>query len=198
MGKKIIPEVPNPSREQVLSYLEEWDRQENYVLQEKALDKLFFETCPYNKDINDILVKASCLNDFYSTNIFSIFSVAKHIMNLDIDNRLMDNDYSLVDSISKVNINGRELNFYSFASKYCSHHKPTVFPIYDSYVDKILRHFRKLDHFCDFQNDDLKNYKKFIDILNEFQSFYHLEDFNKKDLDRYLWQLGKRFYPNRY
>ena len=92
MGKN-NPEVPNPSVEQVMFSLDAWDNQENYVLQEKALDKLFFETCPYNKDINDILVKASCLNDFYSTNIFSIFSVAKHILNLDIDNRLMENDY---------------------------------------------------------------------------------------------------------
>ena len=33
---------------------------------------------PKNSDINDILIKCSSLNDFYITNIFSIFPVAKH------------------------------------------------------------------------------------------------------------------------
>lgn len=29
-------------------------------------------------------------------------------------------------------------NFYSFASKYCSHHNPLDYPIYDIYVDEVL------------------------------------------------------------
>jgi hypothetical protein len=37
----------------------------------------------------------------------------------------------------------REINFYSFATKYCSHHKPEMYPIYDSYVDKMLGYFKK-------------------------------------------------------
>ena len=78
-------EIPKPSKIEVEKYLKKWDSLENYVLQESALDKLFFYTYPHNNDINDILIKASALNDFYSTNIFSIFPVAKHILNLDID-----------------------------------------------------------------------------------------------------------------
>ena len=45
----------------------------------------FFDLIPENKQIEDILIKCSTLNDFYSTNIFSIFPVAKHILQLDID-----------------------------------------------------------------------------------------------------------------
>ena len=192
------PEVERPSIEQVRYYLHAWDIQENYVLQENALDKLFFETYPSNTDINDILIKASSLNDFYSTNIFSIFAVAKHILELDIDKRLQDGDASLVDDIADMTISGKKKRFYSFASKYCSHHKPTLFPIYDSYVDRVLRHFRKQDGFYTFKDEDLKNYPKFINVLNAFQEFYRLEDVNKKDLDRYLWQLGKRYFPRTY
>lgn len=88
--KRII--VEHPSKEQVAYYLKAWDEQENYVLQERALDKLFFHTYPNNTDINDILIKASSLNDFYSTNIFSIFTVAKHILSLDIDKKLHEGD----------------------------------------------------------------------------------------------------------
>lgn len=190
--------IERPCKDQVLYYLRAWDEQENYVLQEHALDKLFFETYPNNTDINDILIKASSLNDFYSTNIFSIFAVAKHIQGLDIDKRLGDGDASLVDDIADMTIGGKKRRFYSFASKYCSHHKPTLFPIYDSFVDKVLRYFRKQDRFCSFADEDLKNYPRFIGVLDAFQEFYHLEAFNKKDLDRYLWQLGKRYFPRTY
>lgn len=190
--------IERPSKEQVHYYLHAWDELENYALQEHALDKLFFETYPNNTDINDILIKAASLNDFYSTNIFNVFAVAKHILVLDIDKRLKDGDASLVDDIADMTIGGKKRRFYSFASKYCSHHQPTLFPIYDSFVDRVLRYFRKQDGFCTFKDEDLKNYPKFIAVLNAFQEFYKLEEFNKKDLDRYLWQLGKRYFPKNY
>ena len=196
--KKQLPNIENPCPDQVEYYLQLWDKQENYKLQEKALDKLFFNTYPNNTDINDILIKASSLNDFYSTNIYSIFSVAKHISELNIDSRLASEDLSLVDDIATVVINGKQLRFYSFASKYCSHHMPNVFPIYDSYVEKILKYFKQKDKFCHFKNEDLKTYHKFIKILDAFQTFYGLEQYNRKDIDRYLWQLGKRNFPNKY
>ena len=132
-------------------------------MQENSLDKLFFKTYPNNIDINDILIKTSSLNDFYSTNIFSVFSIAKHILELNIDERLKSGDETLVDDIARVTINGKK-KFYSFASKYCSHHYPTAFPIYDSYVEKVLMHFQKKDNFSNFKKNDLKNYKS----LNQY------------------------------
>lgn len=191
-------EVPNPSKNEVEKYLKRWDSLENYVLQESALDKLFFKTYPENKDINDILIKASALNDFYSTNIFSIFPVAKHILNLDIDNRLKNGDEVLVNDISNIIINGKQKNFYSFATKYCSHHLPTVFPIYDSYVEKVLLYFQNKDNFANFKKADLKDYKIFKDTLIAFKKIYNIDEYNLKDIDRYIWQLGKEFFPKKY
>lgn len=63
-------ELPKPTKDEVKKYLAYWDSLENYKLQEDALDKLFFNVCPKNTDISDILIKVSTLNDFYSTNIF--------------------------------------------------------------------------------------------------------------------------------
>ena len=93
----------------------------------------------------------------------------------------------------------KELNrrFYSFATKYCSHHNPEHFPIYDRYVDYVLKYFRKKDKFAKFHNDDLKDYVKFNEILNKFASHYSLEQYSLKELDRYLWQLGKRYFKNK-
>lgn len=190
--------VPKPNKNEVVKYLNLWNSLENYVLQENSLDKLFFKTYPNNLDINEILIKASSLNDFYSTNIFSIFSVAKHILELKIDEKLKSGDETLVDDIAKVKINGKEKNFYSFASKYCSHHYPQSFPIYDSYVEKVLMYFQKKDKFSDFKRIDLKNYKKFKSILITFKKYYGIDEYNLKDIDKYLWQLGKKYFSKNY
>ena len=190
--------LPSPTKNEVEKYIKKWDSLENYVLQENALNKLFLQTYPKNNDIDDILIKCCSLNDFYSTNIFSIFSVAKHIYQLNIDERLQNADASLVNDIAKIVINGKEKKFYSFATKYCSHHFPNEFPIYDSYVEKCLIYFKNHDRFEEFKNDDLKNYKRFKEILISFKKYYDIDTFNLKDIDRYLWQLGKDYFPKKY
>ena len=190
--------VPNPSVDQIEKYLALWDALEHYSLQEDALDKLFFKLCPKNTDISDILLKASTLNDFYSTNIFSVYPVAKHILSLDIDDRLKHGDVTLVGDIQPIAINGAEINFYSFATKYCSHHNPLDYPIYDSHVDEVLRYFRDCDGFSDFLNSDLKNFVRFKGVLMDFRTFYGLGQFNLKQIDKYIWQLGKNYFPKTY
>ncbi|HPV62686.1 MAG TPA: hypothetical protein PLY22_01980, partial [Fervidobacterium sp.] len=95
------------------------------------------------------LVKVSVLNDIYGTNLFNTFAMASHIVELDIDERLQKADDTLVMDIAKMTLpNGQVKSFYSFATKYCSRHKPKDYPLYDSYVDKVLRYFRDVDHFC--------------------------------------------------
>ena len=189
-------EIPNPSKEEVQKYLKRWKTLENYVLQEKSLDKLFFDVLPENKEIEDILIKCSTLNDFYSTNIFSIYPVAKHILSLNIDKRLKQGDLTLIEDMAYI----EELDkrFYSFASKYCSHHKPYTYPIYDSYVEKVLMYFKRKDKFAVFKKADLKDYHKFHEVLMKFIEFYNLEEYNIKQIDQYLWQLGKKYYKKKY
>lgn len=196
--KNISQKIPTPSGKEVERYLELWNNLENYKLQESALDKLFFKLVPTNTSISDILIKAATLNDFYSTNIFSIFTVSQHILSLNIDDRLKVGDERLVDDMKNIVINNNNKAFYSFATKYCSHHNPADFPIYDSFVDKVLRHFRNVDGFSNFKNYELKTYTKFKSILHDFQIFYGLENYSLKDLDKFLWQFGKEYFPKDY
>ena len=65
--------IPSPSKKQISFYLSRREGFQNYKLQENALNKLFLQLCPKNEMIEDILLKVSTLNDFYSTNIFSVF-----------------------------------------------------------------------------------------------------------------------------
>ncbi|MFA5948595.1 MAG: hypothetical protein WC806_06580 [Candidatus Gracilibacteria bacterium] len=190
--------ITKPSKKQVQKYLKSWDSLESYTLQESSLKKLFTKTYPLNKDIDDVLIKVCSLNDFYSTNIFSPFIVAKHIVSLKIDDRLKKNDLSLVNEIAKIKIKSKKINFYSFATKYCSHHKPEIYPIYDSYVAKLLVHFKRKDKFAEFKKIDLKNFQKYHDILMKFKKHYNLNNFTLKEIDRYLWQLGKLSFPRKY
>ncbi len=190
--------IPKPCEKSISEYLEQWDTLEKYTLQESSLGKLFLVHCPDNCDIESVLLKVSALNDFYSTNIYDTYTVAKHILKLNIDSRLTSGDRSLVNEIASVNTGEKIRNFYSFASKYCSHHNPDDFPIYDSYVDKMLRHYRKVDKFSNFRNDDLKSYPTFITIIESLRKFYRVNSFSLRQLDIFLWLAGKEHLPNNY
>lgn len=195
-----MAKIPKPTQKELEKWLDNWEKMENYRNQENALNKLFHETYPKNNDINEILIKVATLNDFYSTHILNIFKVAEHIKNIEnLDDRLQKGDEKLVKEIAKVGLKkkgGKKIIFYSFATKFCSHHNDKDFAIYDRYVEKILMHFKELDDFSKnfTKKEDLKEYSNFKSILFDFRVYYKLEDCNLKKLDRYLWQLGRKYF----
>ena len=190
MNKKDLPKDYIPSVKDAEWFLNYWKELPSYSNQEKALDKLFMDICKRNDNIEDILIKCSSLNDFYSTNIFDIHTVAQHILSLHIDERLEKHDLSLVDDIADVDELGK--TFYSFATKYCSHHQPEYYAIYDNYVEKVLVSLNNRDHFASFKN--LKIYDTYMRVIKAFQQRYGLMQYTIKQLDQYLWQLGKWYY----
>lgn len=199
-----IPKDYKPTVDEVKKYIDCWNGPQNEVGKNKelALKKLFEVLCSENKDINDVLIKCSTLNDFYSTNIFDVHSVAQRIWDLDIDERLRQGDLTLVSDIAHVWVGKQgksktERCFYSFATKYCSHHQPEKYAIYDNYVEKVLVDFNKKergDRFSCFTLKNLKDYKNFIRVIRDFQNHFGLTQFTLKELDQYLWQLGKKYY----
>lgn len=195
MKKKDLPKDYIPSIKDAKWFINYWKELPSYSNQEKALDKLFMDICKRNDNIEDILIKCSSLNDFYSTNIFDIHTVAQHILSLHIDERLEKHDLSLVNDIADV----VELDkvFYSFATKYCSHHQPEYYAIYDGYVEKVLVSMNERDQFAHFKREHLKNYNTYMSVIKAFQQRYGLMQYTIKQLDQYLWQLGK-WYFNQY
>lgn len=198
------PEHYTPSMEEAQKYFRVWNSLPNYTDHERALAGLFRDPgSAYrdNTDIAKVIIKASCLNDFYSTNIYRVHQVAKKIVGIkDFDKRLDEGDISLVDEIAEntyTTPEGEEkkIVYYSFATKYCSHHRPELFPIYDSYVDAVLRALRRQyrDIFV-FKNDDLRDYSKYKHQLDVLREHFGLTGLSYKELDRYLWQLGKRYF----
>ena len=190
---------PTPTAEEIEKRQDEWDSLESYTLQEKALNFIFKDNYTLNNKIEQVLLKVCSLNAFYSTNIFDIFAVAKHIVNLDIDERLQNKNHKLVNDLSLIKMrNGTIKNFYSFATKYCSHHFEDDYPIYDSYVEAMLLHYKKQDRFSNFHKVNLKDYPLFCGILDEFRKFYKLDRFTLKQIDKFLWLTGKEFFEKKY
>ncbi len=186
-------DIPSPSKEKVRERLAEWEN-EKYIIPENSLNKLF-STLPLNNVIEDILVKVYALNSAYSTNIFSPLAVAKHIRELGIDDSLSKEDPNVVNKIAEVKMNnGRQIRFYSFATQYCSFHRPTAYPVYDSYVVKILMYFKRQDKFDSFTLDDLRNFELFKNVILKFREHYGLESFSLREVDKYLWLVGKEYF----
>lgn len=196
--RKGLPEGYVPSEEELKKFLALWDTLEDYVANENALNLIFRHDSAFaaNTDIRHVIIKCSALNDFYSTNIFKVYPVAANIISIkDFDARLVTGDDALVHEIALVD--GRRN--YSFASKYCSHHQPSLYPIFDSYVKDVLVELRKRnpEHFHFRKATDLENYSVFRSAIDDVRIAFNLKKYSYKDIDRYLWQLGKMYY-NKY
>lgn len=183
---------------------DDWKKLDNgkYEEQEKALKEIFKN--PSHENVAQVLIKIAILNDFYSTNIFYTFEMAKHIMNIhkneiNIKKALEDGNVDLVEKIANIPIENKEGKlkkycFYSFASKYCSHHNEEKFPIYDNLVSKVLLAFNKYWNFSKglkIEEKDLRDYKRFKAVLEDFKTYHNLS-YSFKELDKCLWQIGKK------
>ena len=62
----------------------------------------------------------------------------------------------------------------------------------------MLMYFQKRDKFSNFKSNDLKDYVKFKNILIDFKKFYDIDEFNLRDIDKYLWIAGKEYFPKKY
>lgn len=180
--------VPKPNVNLVNEYIQKFTQSQSNV--ENALGKLFV-FCPSNTNFEDVLLKVVVLNDLYRTSILATYTVAEHIFSLNIDALLQAGDAQAVHLIAPVQIRGKVRNNYSFASKYCSWHNSHSYPIFDSYVEEALWYYQKQDGFSQFKKQDLKNYAQFKQVVSDFQVYYGLKTFAIKDIDKYLWQIGK-------
>ena len=191
--------IPKPNKSEVKKWLDKWNELEDCRIQEEAINDLFQKMYPRCNELKEVIIKCSILNDFYSTNIFKVFPVAKHIIEIEnINEKLAAGDPTLVDEIANVRLgeNDKEKYLYSFATKFCSHHNEEAYPIYDPYVSVMLRYFRNNNKKkLNFKNNELKKYKTFKLVLDQFKTAYGLGKFSFKEIDRYLWQAGKFYMP---
>ena len=159
-------------------------------LAEEALGQLRAQF-PLNTDIRHVLLKVLVLNKLYGTMIpdIEVETVAKHIVGLGIDPLLAQGSLQAVALITDCP-NLRQ--YLSFASKFCSWHNPSAYPIWDGNVDASLWLYKKRYQFAEFQRQDLGYYEKLVGIVDEFRNRFDLNDFTYRQIDKFLWRSGDR------
>lgn len=189
--------ILRPCAGDILAACEKFDR-ENAAI-ERALEDLI-KAFPRNTEIQHVLLKVIAINALYSTQIPlyssripTLFEVADHIKDLNIDAELERQNPDLVGRIGffEPSIKGKRFN-YSFATKYCSFHAPNGFPIWDSRVDEYLWHLQKVGAIATFKREKLWRYPDFKDAVGEFRTEFGLSRFSFKQLDKFMYQEGAK------
>ena len=188
--------VTKPSADDIRQACAEFDSENKRILEE-ALRELFGQY-PHNTSPAQVLLKVTTLNTLYSTQIPlyseripTIFDVVEHIVNLGIDSDLERGDDGLVNRISKMEFPPKAIRYnYSFATKYCSWHNPSAYPIYDSRAYEYLRHLMRHECLDRFPENDWGVYPKFKRMIEGFQERYRLGNFTFKEIDKFLFLQG--------
>jgi hypothetical protein len=188
------PEEPTPAL--VRQYVRSFDAG-SAGLADRALTELF-GAFPENRLYEHVLLKVVALNSLYNTYILNLAPVADHIWRHNIDPKLAQGAPELVNEIALTpHKDGKIRRNYSFATKYCAWHNPDAYPIFDSYVEKLIWEYQRFDKFSDFRRGDLtNNYPTYKYTLEAFRQRYRLMDFSFKDLDKFLWGYGKAYFTN--
>jgi hypothetical protein len=137
-----------------------------------------------------VLLKTAELNALSSTNVYAVRPLARHILALRIDDALDRGDLAVVEKLADFSVGGKHRRIYSFATKYCSWHRPETFPIYDYRVLAALLEIQKDDAFASFGAGDLQQYRRFVEVLGDFRRYFGLEALTFREIDKYLWRLG--------
>ncbi len=136
----------------------------------------------------EVVVKAATLNHLYSTRVFALLTVSKHIAAVMADPP--DDPDEFVTALATVPDRAATKgprHHWSFASKFTHFFVDADrFPIYDSYNVMMLRYHLGRQAVANTVNP----YAAFRTNLQQFQTLGHLEEFSLRELDRYLWLAG--------
>ena len=147
-------------------------------------DVIFYAFRILSNNEQDLSAKCKLLKSFYSVpRPDSIEIIVKHIsQNIhNIEQRLAKGDLSIVEEIAR-NPNGTRQ--FSFATKFCSFHNPTAYPIFDSSVRNALRREGVSNNKFD---SDFLLFKKEIDAFIARNS---LQGCSYKEIDHLLQEIG--------
>jgi hypothetical protein len=179
----------------------------------KLFDEMIFGTAdeaiyrtinkfPGNEDLRDVLVKVTMIVSLYGLVIYDWESMAIHISNISNLDELLDiGDLNAVNMIRLQhgikNKNGTELNFYSFATKYCSAHNPCKYPIYDSMVARTIYNLNsqlnnsKPEVFEKLTWEKMNDYEIYFNTIHKYMNYFGFEQSDCKEFDKGFWIYSK-------
>ena len=185
----------SPCKEAILHYLEK-RKDTSYSKVDIALNHLFSQHDENYLNESDVFLKCAVLNAYYGTRIINIYAVAEYYSKIIQENHLAEQlskgSLDVVEKLRKVTMGneGKEMDFYSFATKFCSFSNPDAYPIYDKFVDMMLWELQNRDHFSSFNRKELRYYPTFVRVINDLKRFYKLDQATYRQIDNMLWLAG--------
>jgi hypothetical protein len=185
--------LPTPTVELVEEECRKYDENPSNQVGDLALKELRVQF-PRNTVTSHVLLKVLVLNALYHTRVRDIDTetLARHIAEGEpaIDSLL---DQGKLAAVERIFVSPNlHIKYYSFATKYCSWHKPETYPIYDRYAVKCLWSYNKQEKFRKFSLEDLRYYDKFVATVTAFRDRYNLNCLTFRQIDKFLWRSGDR------
>jgi hypothetical protein len=179
-------ELVLPSAEGVLATCKQFD--EDNAITERTLQEVF-RLYPTNDNETHVLLKVTALNRLYFGGIFDVHGMAAQIHQdvKIIDAALIQGAPGIVDKIARFLLHKTPDKFYAFATKYCSWHNPSAYPIWDG---NVCRYLSCLKNTPFAKPDNWERYAQFVSFMAHFREYYNLDAFGFKDIDKFLWTHG--------
>ncbi len=179
--------LPEPTPKRVKRELDIFDESEELV---EGTVRSLFALYPSNIAEHEVLAKVVVLNQLYSARVLDMHvkGLSKRIVASGLDRLLTEGSGEAVNAICAC-CNGKR--YYSFATKYCSWHKPDFYCMWDGNVDEALWRYNKLYAFSKFKRYELnRDYSILRRVVGEFRTRFGLESLSFKDIDKFLWNVG--------
>ncbi len=151
-----------------------------------------------NDDPAHVLLKVITLARIYNTHTYAVYHAARYIQGRakEIDEALNKSDPDIVDIIANVTLDHSEKHAWSFASKYCSWHKPASYPMWDSrvcvYLSCLNKYLRSVKETPFASPYNWTKYREFKKLIEAFRDRYKLGSFSFKEIDMFLWKYGEK------
>lgn len=184
--------------EKLRDYAERLKSREDFFLSDVRRHEYFAEN-PSNADDESVRQKVSVLNHYQIHDLSCHEEIIRHILDLQIDPALQQNNMDLVPELANFHFKGRDYKLLEFASEYCNSHKPSVFPIYNKKHLDLLKQY--MDYYALLESEEsVENYfvfKRGLDHLlqhyrlNELLNYYEVKKLDWLYLDKLMAEVAK-------
>jgi len=166
--------------------------------------KQVFKDHPSHRRLYDVAVKVIAVAQVYKATVYDHSKMAHHICRLkNLKSMISDGEGAAVEAVRFGHgiiweKSRKEIDFYSFSTKYCHWSNPNRYPMYDQYVQRAVREIRERTSYDFAKGDFFKDYIAFrgqLDMLKFIiiSPFYRKSSwgYGYKELDEALWVYGR-------
>ena len=183
--------VPSPEGYQV--FLDNLKKHNHAWLEREKALLSEFSSSRENTDEKVVRARAKKLNSSYGTRIpeVELNEIVERILRQGFDEKLDRGSLELINELMRVpsgRTKSKTIDHFSFATKYCHHCRPDVYPIYDSVNARVL------SVYFGYKGD--RDYVEYIECFKSFCSCIGLEYAKLQGgegfyIDKYIQAIGR-------